>query len=66
MNCKKIIEDFLKQQGYEGLVNLNCECGCGIDDLMPCGSDNVDIEECETARKFIDENNEEKYVPFEK
>ena len=39
MKCNDLrvaLEDFLRKQGYGGLW---CDepCGCGLDDLMPCG-----------------------------
>ena len=36
MNAEEIIIEYLKKNGFDGLwVD---ECGCEIDDLMPCGS----------------------------
>lgn len=34
-DVRGIVIDFLKANGYDGLCG--CECGCGSDDLMPCG-----------------------------
>lgn len=34
MTVKKIITDYLKNHGYDGLFNF--ECGCELDDLIPC------------------------------
>lgn len=34
MNVKEIITHYLLDRGYDGLCTD--ECGCGIDDLMPC------------------------------
>lgn len=36
---KKIIEDFLKENGFDGLCAF--ECGCRIGDLAPCGGCNI-------------------------
>ncbi len=44
MDCKEIIEEYLKKNGYDGLVGD--ECGCCLDDLMPCGEC---CHECEPA-----------------
>ncbi len=34
MNVKEIVAAKLKELGADGLCT--CECGCGLDDLMPC------------------------------
>jgi len=34
---KQMIKSYLEQNGFDGLF---CdECGCSLDDLMPCGGD---------------------------
>lgn len=51
MGIRKIVREYLKAHGYDGLYNY--ECGCAIDDLMPCDASTEDIWECEPgyARK---------------
>lgn len=44
VNILEIINDYLKANGYEGLVNTTNECGCGVDDLAPCGDITSDCE----------------------
>lgn len=46
---KDIIEKWLKENDYSGLVNrANRDfCSCHLDDLIPCGGDY--IEKCEAA-----------------
>ena len=45
MNVIEIVKKYLIDNGYDGLHHA-CGCGCGLDDLVPCG----DIEEkCEAA-----------------
>lgn len=39
----------LAAQGFGGLYNPAGPCGCGIDDLAPCGECRVEVEEAETA-----------------
>ena len=39
MNGKEIIQDWLKEHGYDGLCLPDDDCGCVIDDLVPCDSD---------------------------
>lgn len=36
MSVKEIVADYLKANGYDGLYNGDAECGCDLDDLMPC------------------------------
>ena len=50
MTVKEIVIDWLKEHGYHGLCPE--DCGCGIDDLMPCG--NECMEYCEPAYKHED------------
>ena len=39
MNCGEILITWLRKHGYNGLANLDLECGCGLDsdDFVPCG-----------------------------
>jgi hypothetical protein len=37
MNVLEIIKLYLESNGFDGLTND--ECGCGLDDLVPCESD---------------------------
>jgi len=37
MNVEKIVEDWLKTKGYDGLCEPETGCGCGLDDFAPCG-----------------------------
>mgnify|MGYP006987954627 CR=1 FL=1 len=36
MTLEEIVRDWLSRHGYDGLCYPEEECGCGIDDLMPC------------------------------
>ena len=38
MNGKDIIIEWLKEHGFDGLCMPDEECGCQIDDLVPCDS----------------------------
>lgn len=33
---REIVETYLRQNGFDGLYNSWIECGCTVDDLMPC------------------------------
>lgn len=35
-STQEIIKIHLKQNGFDGLYNSAAECGCLLDDLMPC------------------------------
>lgn len=35
-NVQKIIEDYLRENGFDGLFCTTCECGCKLEDLFPC------------------------------
>ena len=37
MNVKEIVQKYLQENGYDGLCDEWHECGCQINDLMPCG-----------------------------
>lgn len=54
-NIKEIVAAWLKEHGYDGLVNLECgnECGCGIDDLMPV-KECPNQQDCRAAYKHRD------------
>jgi hypothetical protein len=36
MNIREIIEAYLLEYGYDGLLNTDIPCGCFRADLMPC------------------------------
>lgn len=35
-NVKNIVAEFLRRNGADGLYNDLHDCGCPVDDLMPC------------------------------
>lgn len=35
MTVKELIKKYLEENGFDGLCSD--DCGCGIDDLFPCG-----------------------------
>ena len=37
MNVEQIVREYLETNGYDGLFNENGECGCDLEDFMPCG-----------------------------
>ena len=48
MNVKNIVIDWLKTHDYDGLFS-DGDCGCEIDDLMPCD----DCVDCMPGYKVI-------------
>lgn len=46
MTAFQILKAHLKDKGFDGLVCSCIECGCGVDDLAPCGGIS---SECEPA-----------------
>ena len=54
MNVLEIIAEYLKANGYDGLMNEN-DCACELDDLIPCGED---FSTCEPGYKipYIEEH----------
>jgi len=34
---KALLREALVAQGYDGLCNIDGECGCVLEDLFPCG-----------------------------
>jgi len=45
MTVKEIVAEYLKQNGFGGLHG-ECDCGCFLDDLIPCGEG---CDTCEAA-----------------
>ena len=37
MEIHDIVKTWLQENGYNGLCDPEIECGCAIDDFMPCG-----------------------------
>jgi hypothetical protein len=50
MNVKEIVEKFLTDGHFDGLCNMDTECGCHMGDLFPCGEY---FAECEPGYKRI-------------
>jgi len=48
MNIYHITAEYLKANGFDGLC-LPGECGCLLDDLMPCGM--PDVFDCQAGYK---------------
>jgi len=44
MKLEEIIKAWLKENGYDGLCNTDIECGCAVEDFMPCGEPSIYCE----------------------
>jgi hypothetical protein len=49
MTVKEIVEKYLKENKFDGLFYDGCACGCGLEDLMPCGDN---YSGCEAGYKY--------------
>ena len=47
-----IVSEWLESNGFEGLVNLDGECGCPIGDLMPCENSIAGLGDCQPAYRY--------------
>lgn len=57
MNVKEIVKIYLEQNGYSGLCNADAQCGCELNDLMPCQGE---VFECVAGYKCEDPRIEHK------
>ena len=48
MNAREMLIKQLQDLGADGLCNPEEGCGCGMDDLAPCGC--LNLGECKAAR----------------
>lgn len=49
-SVKKIMEKIIKDGGFDGLYNVNDDCGCNANNLMPC--DGM-INDCMVGHKIM-------------
>ncbi len=59
----EILQRYLKEHGHAGLCNSDAECGCSINDLIPCC--NVGTT-CQPAKRSVNEFGEAIFVPDKK
>lgn len=55
MTVRDILLQWLKANGYDGLMNDGAECGCEIGDLIPCDEP---CESCRPGYKGLDPSGE--------
>jgi hypothetical protein len=63
MNCAEIIKEYLEKNGYDGLFNVDGECGCEINNLNPCGEC---LADCEPGYKHEDKSGEHDWLICDK
>jgi len=44
VNLREYVGGRLLEDGYDGLLNTGTDCGCRLDDLMPCGEPGENCE----------------------
>jgi hypothetical protein len=44
MTVKEIIKQYLKANGYDGLVSDDGDCGCELEDVWPCCEGPVEMD----------------------
>lgn len=66
MTVLEIVREYLKENGYDGLCNPELECGCGLDDLAPCGEMGMDCEPAYVAESPEDPDHDYLYFPTER
>lgn len=49
MTVRKIVIEYLKAHGYDGLYNQHEPCACEVENLIPCSG--MDIEDCKPGDK---------------
>lgn len=54
----EILKQHLVDNGFDGLVNSDAECGCELRDLHPCGES---LADCKPAYKHVDPSGEYNY-----
>jgi len=58
MNIYDIIRKYLVENGYDGLVAENYECGCTLNDLFLCD----EMDSCMPAYKWPGDKDSEFYM----
>lgn len=48
LTVRRMIELYMKENGYDGLCSLLGECACKLSDFIPCND--LDIDECQPGK----------------
>ena len=59
---KEIVRRYLIKHGYDGLYSDLLECGCSVDDLMPCEGFNSNPYQCRPGYKVKDPPDEFEFL----
>ena len=49
-SIKEIVTEWLEHEGYDGLCNPHLECGCNLNNLIPC---DYEVENCVAGHKEL-------------
>ena len=60
MNVREIVSEWLKANDYDGLCSY--ECGCGLNDFMPCDQG---CEDCSPAYRAVADEDDMAICPCE-
>ena len=61
MTVRDIVTEWLAANGYDGLVSGDTECGCKLNDLVPCDSP---FDTCEPAYRGPDPTGEAEWLMY--
>lgn len=59
ISVETMIRYHLEALGADGLCNPDEECGCGLDDLVPCEC--LNLKECKAARWYATKPGDENF-----
>jgi hypothetical protein len=63
-DCRALLQAAIQAAGGQGLCNPDQECGCGLDDLAPCGEGCLNLDACRVARKMKSEPDSEEMANY--
>lgn len=62
ITVKEIVRQYLGEHGYEGLYSDLLECGCALDNLMPCERFGGNPYACHPGYKMKDPSDEFEFL----
>jgi hypothetical protein len=49
LSMREIVVLYMKRNGFTALCNPDLDCGCTLDDFIPCGNDMCNLDDCKVA-----------------